>query len=629
MKLNLRNRTYLVFGSVLFLSAITAFTGYYCIHLTSEYNDYDDAFNTIEKNILEARKFEKDFIAQESKNFKFLNGDAESVLFRALKNNIDSAEVLLVDLKTNSISEDLAIVDSLSFIQNGLVNYNELLDSLRSLYVERGFKSLGIIGDLRSAIHKVEDIDLAYDKTYMLSLRRREKDFFLRLDKKYLDKFDQDMNSFVNYLNSQKSLFALDTMNTQSVLKVDEMLNYLAEYRSSFAEAVRINEVIGFNNEEGIQGEILKNIDGLEVLFEKLNKRVRNEMEEKKSKIITIFWFLFIFQLLIAAFVAIKFGNRIVQVVSRIKKSMDQLSNGEFPEDLQVKTNDELEDMANATNDLRDRVRTAAEFSKEIGSGNLGIQYDDRYANDVLAKAIIEMREKLKTTSEEERKRGWKTEGIAKFSVILQKEKDDLAELCNILVSEICAYLNLNLAGIFVVNDEQDPFLELKGAYAYDRVKYLDRRIEKGEGLVGQCWIEEKSIFLTEVPDDYMNITSGLVEAQPKCIVILPLIFNNEVLGVMELAGFDVLEDFELEFLNELVTNVAATLSSAKVASRTRLLLEESKSMQESLQAQEEEMRQNLEEMQATQDMMDEKEKGYLNRVKELEKQVRLLNEGN
>ena len=309
---------------------------------------------------------------------------------------------------------------------------------------------------------------------------------------------------------------------------------------------------------------------------------------------------------------------------------MSALSGGEYPDEVVIKTGDELEEVGDNLNELRNRISTAAEFSKEIGSGNLEIEYEEKFSNDVLAKAIIDMREKLVVNAEEERQRAWHTEGIAKFSTILQEEKDNLQALSKILVSHLCTHMNANQAGIFVVNDENEKehYLELSGAFAYERDKHIDMKVKRGEGLIGQCWQEKKRIFMTDIPNGYINITSGLGNASPNCVIIVPLPYNDDILGVLEMATFDIFTEAQISFLEELAKNIAATLSGVRIAGRTKHLLEESKMMQESLQAQEEEMRQNMEEMQATQDMMTEKENDFMSKIKGLEKQIRLLEKG-
>ena len=161
--------------------------------------------------------------------------------------------------------------------------------------------------------------------------------------------------------------------------------------------------------------------------------------------------------------------------------------------------------------------------------------------------------------------------------------------------------------------------LELKACYAYERKKYIEKRIEIGMGLLGQCYLEGATVFMTSVPDNYLQITSGLGQANPKCLILVPLKMNDVTHGVLEVASFHVLEKYQIEFFEKIAESIASSISGVRINERTKQLLADSQSQSEMLRSQEEEMRQNLEEMQATQEEMNRKEQEYIKRIQELE----------
>ena len=144
----------------------------------------------------------------------------------------------------------------------------------------------------------------------------------------------------------------------------------------------------------------------------------------------------------------------------------------------------------------------------------------------------------------------------------------------------------------------------MKACYAWDKKKYLNHKIHRGEGLAGQAWQEGDTVYLTEVPQNYVRIVSGLGDANPTAVLIVPLKVNDQIFGVVEIASFGEFQDFEIEFVQKIAESIASTISSVKVNARTQRLLEESQEMTEQMRAQEEEMRQNMEELQATQEEM-------------------------
>lgn len=159
---------------------------------------------------------------------------------------------------------------------------------------------------------------------------------------------------------------------------------------------------------------------------------------------------------------------------------------------------------------------------------------------------------------------------------------------------------------MFILENEgtEQEHLKMIACYAYNRKKFLQKQILAGEGLVGQCFLEKETIFMKEIPADYVNITSGLGEATPRSILITPLLINEKVFGVVELASFKEFQPHQIDFINKLAENIAATIKNVKESERTIALLNDSQQQAEELRTQEEEMRQHMEEMQATQEEM-------------------------
>ena len=228
--------------------------------------------------------------------------------------------------------------------------------------------------------------------------------------------------------------------------------------------------------------------------------------------------------------------------------------------------------------------------------------------------------EQLKLAQEEEKKRQWASEGLAQISNML-RDHDDFQRMSDRLIAHIVQYIKANQGGLFVVHEEDGQrHIRLQACYAYERKKFIQKMIDIGEGLIGQAYMEKKHIYLTEIPENYVNITSGLGKSNPRSLLIMPLTINYEVEGLLEIASFQEFQPYEIEFIQTLSENIAATLRNSKVSKQTKILLEASQQQAEQMQAQEEEMRQNMEELQATQEQSE--------RLRiELEENQRLLQE--
>lgn len=229
--------------------------------------------------------------------------------------------------------------------------------------------------------------------------------------------------------------------------------------------------------------------------------------------------------------------------------------------------------------------------------------------------------EEIQKAQEEEKRRTWVSDGLAQFSDVLRLQHDDIKQLGDRIISKLIKYIDANQGGLFVLEEENNvKFLNLISAYAYERKKFINKRIEIGEGLIGQCYLEKDIIFMTKLPPNYTYITSGIGESTPSCLLIVPLIVNDIVYGIMEIASFKVIEDYKIEFLKKLGETIASTLSNAKINAKTKILLNEAQISQEQMRAQEEEMRQNMEELQATQEELARKS-AEIEEIRALEKQ--------
>jgi len=228
----------------------------------------------------------------------------------------------------------------------------------------------------------------------------------------------------------------------------------------------------------------------------------------------------------------------------------------------------------------------------------------------------------LEAAQTEEQKRQWAAEGIAQISEIV-RHTGSKESLFDQLISATVKYLKANQGGLFVVDrSESEVAIQLAACYAYERKKYIHKTIHPGEGLIGQTYLEAEYLHFTEIPENYVNISSGLGKATPTSLIIMPLKVNEEVEGILELASFKHFEEHEITFLERLGEVMAAYIQNQRVMLQTQHLLEQAQEQGEEMRAQEEEMRQNMEELQATQEEMHRKEQEYQTRIQELEQQL-------
>jgi len=253
---------------------------------------------------------------------------------------------------------------------------------------------------------------------------------------------------------------------------------------------------------------------------------------------------------------------------------------------------------------LNGTILHAAEFISEIGKGNLEADYKSDSENDILRTALLSMKSQLKKIADQEKNHAWANKGLALFAELMRIQYVNLNDFSYAIISNLVKYLNANQGGVFILTGENEgkPLLEMYASYAYDKKKYNQKIIRPGQGLLGQAFLEKESIYITEIPDQYTTVTSGLGASTPSVVMIVPLKYNDVVVGILEVASFNKFEKFELEFAEKIAQSMGAAVTSIKINERTEKLLYETREQTESLKSQEEEMRQNLEELQSTQE---------------------------
>ena len=231
--------------------------------------------------------------------------------------------------------------------------------------------------------------------------------------------------------------------------------------------------------------------------------------------------------------------------------------------------------------------------------------------------ALVEMQRSLKIAKIEEEKRNnedamqkWAIDGEAEISSILRQHAQDMDQLSYQVVSYLVKYTEASQGALFIINEE-DKMIELVAAYAYNRRKFLYKNIPFGIGLVGRSVQEGETIYINDIPPDYTSISSGLGEDKPRTLLIVPFKFNEVIYAVVELATFRDFKPHVRRFVERIGISVASTVANLRITLTTNKLVADLQKRSNELLAKEEAMRQNLEEMQSTQDEMNRKTNEY------------------
>ncbi|MDH5604262.1 MAG: PAS domain-containing protein [Cyclobacteriaceae bacterium] len=460
------------------------------------------------------------------------------------------------------------------------------------------------------------------------------------------DKKELLMLHNITFPNTRERLLTLaadwktDSLRNSMQQTIEEFDELLALQRNKV-----INVLVTFNDyedpltkfsvDDALESEIIPRADQLITRLGEITKAhgqitydSDKEMADAMSKLSNITIALAIILVLIALIAGYAVVNNITNSIVRIKDVVRQLGLGKINNQFRIKdSNDELGEMGKAVQSLITGLKGTAGFADKIGKGEYNAEFVPLSKEDVLGNALISMRDNLASVASEDKKRNWATEGMAKFSDVLRNNQN-LKALSENVIRELVKYLGVNQGGFYVVEEVdrgEEPYMTMSAAYAWGKQKLLEQKIYRGDGLSGQAWQEGMTIYLTDVPDNYITITSGLGDANPSVVLLVPLKVNDIVYGVIEIASFHAIEEYKKEWLERIAESIASSIATVRMNTKTKKLLEESQEMTEQMRSQEEEMRQNMEELQATQEEIDRNQRESENTIEAINNAIQSL----
>ena len=509
------------------------------------------------------------------------------LISKRLKALVVIISFLIITLGTISVSSIFTINNKINEINDvylkSMVKLSDLIENIYSVLIESHIIDQKSLSD--NAIDNALNVDLL--DTYLTEYE------YSIIDDAQKVEFDQFVLEFRNYISILKEVNSLELQGKYDLAKGVKSEKEIA----SFEKLQSIIKSMMLYNTEGIQNS--------NQLITKLKNKTLN-------RIYTVSALLLILTILIAGFLL----KDINTSLKKLTTNLSVLGNGEIPENSLTESENEIGLMAGLINSLTDNLASLSKFANDITKGNYSSEYAPTGKNDLLGKTLVNLRNNLRVTKEEDERRkvederrNWTNMGHALFGEILRQRSQGVTQLTDDIIKNLVYYLKANQGGLFLINDTADiSKIELVSAFAYDRKKFFERTINIGDGLIGTVALERNTIYLKEIPKNYIEIESGLGDASPKSLLIIPLKFEDDILGIVELASFKEFEKYEIRFVEEVAQSIASTLLTAKINARTEQLLDDSRKQSEELTSQEIEARQNMEEMRAAQELAQRRE---------------------
>jgi HAMP domain-containing protein/signal transduction histidine kinase/CheY-like chemotaxis protein len=272
---------------------------------------------------------------------------------------------------------------------------------------------------------------------------------------------------------------------------------------------------------------------------------------------------------------------------------------------------------------LSAQVRAISDVATAVTKGDLTRSIKVEALGEVAALSdnINQMIVNLKETTQKNQEQDWLKTNLAKFSSMMQGQKN-LEAVSRMIMSELTPLVSAHQGAFFMMDAEEGaPILKLTNTYAYRERKGVANRFRIGESLVGQCALEKKSILVTHAPHDYIHISSGLGEAPPLNIIVLPILFEGEVKAVIELASFNTFSAIHQIFLDQLTESIGVVLNMIIANMRTEELLQQSQSLTQELQNQSKELTHQQDTLKNTNTALERQALELEEKAKQLEEQ--------
>jgi len=568
---------------------------------------------------LQLRRAEKDFLLREKTNMAFFQ-TGDSKYLNRFQNFMDSTQKGLGALEDEQVIKKLGFEHQVADIGGYYQIYEHDFYNLVQRIRTRGYKAYGFIGQLNQYFNALSAYAPTNNKLSTLpEIRRLENAYLLYQDRAIAEEL-------FTFLSSQQE--QLSETNQEQFLKD------LQTYTGHLNQVLKIDEQIGLTPDTGFRGTLRDAIHKVEDEVNLMARKLRDNIERSIQEAYVFLFTSIIAIALVIIMLLLLTSSSVIRPIEKLNELINTLAHGGLPKYIVTEGKGRIAEMTSGVKMLVERLRETTRFSLAIGRAEFDYNFTPLNDRDDLANALLEMRDNLKSANEEAQRRrlenerrNWTSQGIAFFSDLMRQQTNDLQALGYAVISNLVDYTDSVQGGLFMLNedDKSHPYIEMMGCYAYDRQKFFAKHIEIGEGLIGRCVQEGKSIYMTDIPEGYTTITSGLGTATPDSLLIVPLKVNEKVYGAVELASFNAFVDYQIELVEKIGENIAATLSSVKINSRTSELLETTRQQAEEMAAQEEEMRQNMEELQATQEELDSQKEELQLRLQEAEKQVEQL----
>ena len=466
-----------------------------------------------------------------------------------------------------------------------------------------------ISSQLEPTIDMLEDMNFMVTRSRNIATRAtygkgsdHDREEIIRINQKEFPDHQKSLEKLISKWPNDKSLIEVNALmpSIQKVLNTQLEVVYLSAKGVSKDEiSLRSVELLSLNS------KILDKLQELEISDRNDKRNLETNFIESSNDLILMIIVISLIIAVIGVSLAFIMSNRIIKPINYISGIIGMLSKGLLPNIRMVAFEKEIAGIMQNLIYLKDGLKHTVDFANKIGSGNLNAEFNPLSDKDTMGYSLIQMRESLKDAANKDEERNITVGLIAEVSAIL-RNYHELEKMADVLLPFLCKRLYLAQGAFYITLPDDTHTIHLLSVFAYDRKKFLNKDFKLGEGMIGQAMFEKDLIHLTDLPDSYISIKSGILgDKKPNEVVFVPLISNSTVYGVIEFASITPMTESTLRQLRELSEIIGQTIFNNRVNEQTRKLLLDSQKMSIELQRRQDELHRNAIHMQDAQKQLE------------------------
>lgn len=450
-----------------------------------------------------------------------------------------------------------------------------------------------------------------------------EVDQILQLtEKEYIDILYKNYKLAYNFDRSNAYLMA-GRIKLFLLLKPQQLTNAQETALKGLLLGDKIkSQILEHKNDSGIVAAHLLNDDirQIRIFYQDFAFAVSSLNDFANTLLFLGISFMVILLIISIAVVSVYISRSIAYPVNEMVHKFDIIAKGNLKAELNINTENEIGKLASSFREIQNGLREVIDYTKKVATGDYSTFITPRSSEDELSVALNQMVGKLKEANDLAIQDSWFKSGINQINEKLSGDRK-LNEIASVSLSFMLDFLHSQLGSIHLYNPEY-KFLNLTCSSGFDPKKLKDK-IKLKEGILGQVAYEKKILIMDEIPESQYLTFSSSGEFSPKEIIVIPLLFNDLLVGVLELASLKAYTDPELEFIRQASEIIAINLNSAESVHKTKELLQKTQDQASELQVQQEELRVANEELVEHTKVLTESEK----RLQVQQEELRVANE--